>query len=292
MGEIYRSVSVTGTRMLLTQRSERIAKEKREKQETAGATSRQAKKMESREGSGSSPGFDEKVRPGTAENTTGSPKELHSPTESLLQKDLIDIQQKRLEQLEQEKQNLEELLTEQVELAQHAQAELQASVAAEESKGYQVGYEKALEEVNKASQEKVSDLNQAIKLFSEALQSQVGQVDQYAVEMAFAALGRIVGEQQANADFTKAVVTEALTAVRGASKVVVGVSQRDYDVLQGLQKDLASEGQFGDFQLVADPRVRVGGCLIETGNGAWDARLETQLLRLKDTVEHSLKKHQ
>lgn len=292
MGEIYRSVSVTGTRMLATQRAERIAKDKTEKatvtdKEPSGSEpSGPAKQKPSQQS------FEKEVLADKTQVQVESASQRQAATDSVLEKDLFDIQQKRLDQLEQEKQALEQSLNEQLEQVKQAQSELKSLAEAQESKGYQAGYQKAVEEVEKQSQKKLAELNQLMALFSDTLDSQVEKVDEYAVEIAFSALGRIVGEQQANAVFTRAVVTEALSAVRGDSKVVVRVSQSDFEVLESIQGDLASGGQFVDFQLVPDPRVSVGGCLIETDNGAWDARLETQLLRLKDSVEQSLKKHQ
>jgi flagellar assembly protein FliH len=280
MGEIYRSVSVTGTRTLLAERAERIAKTGKErKQSGQGGT---VPAVETDDGT---------RRPdemGATAEVTVAPR--GTVNEQLLQEDLLAIQQKHLEQVEQEKLSLEEQLIKLEQELHDAKEKLDKLQAAEESAGYKEGYEKAALEAQKENEGKLAELRQAMALFGETLHAQVKQVDKYAVELAFAALARIVGEQHTNAVFTKAVVQEALLAVRGSSKVVVRVSQSDFDVLKNIQGDLVSAGQFSELQLIADPRVSVGGCLIETENGTWDARLETQLLRLKDTVEQSLKK--
>lgn len=210
-------------------------------------------------------------------------------TEQLLQKDMLAIQEKRVLQLESEKQSLEaQLQTQETEL-DLARRQLDEAAQAEESRGYRNGYERGTAAAAKEYQEKSAALDQAMSLFEDTLSGEVKQVDRYAVELAFAALARVVGDQHANAEFSRVVIEDALEAVRGASTVVVRVSQSDFDALQSVQGDLASAGKFRDLELVADPRVSVGGCLIETDNGSWDARLETQLARLKDTVESSLK---
>lgn len=291
MGEIYRSVSVTGTRTLLTQRADRIAKDKSEKAAIAVKERQEGGQAGVAKQSPGDQSFEKDILDEKTQAPGKSKNQGQPATDGSHEKDLFDIQQKRLDQLEQEKQTLELSLKEQIELLNHAQLELKSLAEAQESKGYQDGYQKAVDEVTKESQGKVAELNQLMSLFSDTLDSQVDKVDEYAIEIAFSALGRIVGEQQANQVFTRAVVTEALAAVRGDSKVVVRVSQSDYDALESISGDLDSGGQFVDFQLVPDPRVSVGGCLIETDNGVWDARLETQLMRLKDSVEQSLKKH-
>ena len=47
---------------------------------------------------------------------------------------------------------------------------------------------------------------------------------------------------------------------------------------------LPKNGDTARLELVADERVELGGCLIETDGGTLDGRLETQLKRLRDTL--------
>lgn len=287
MGEIYRSVSVTGTRTLLAQRVERVVNDKAEKPTVAQNVDREGPRARNKGQSPADKLHDAEASAVVAEQAL---PDSTAVTQQHMQDDLLTIQQRHLDQLEGEKRDLEGQLDNQAEELREATQSLSEWMAAEESRGYAEGHEKAAREVGEQNEQKLAQLGQAMALFDETLHAQVQQVDKYAVELAFAALARIVGEQCSNTVFTKAVVEEALASVKGSSKVVVRISQSDLDVLESIRGDLATAGQFSELQLVADPRVSVGGCLIETDNGTWDARLETQLLRLKDTVEQSLKK--
>jgi flagellar biosynthesis/type III secretory pathway protein FliH len=109
------------------------------------------------------------------------------------------------------------------------------------------------------------------------------------VDIAFAALARLIGDRTGEEGFTRALVAHALSTVRGARKVAVHVSQQDFKVMGRLGEELGADGRFSEIEFVPDPRVTVGGCMIETDTGVWDARLETQLQRLRDAIDSSVK---
>jgi flagellar assembly protein FliH len=81
----------------------------------------------------------------------------------------------------------------------------------------------------------------------------------------------------------QAAVREVMRGVHERERLVVRVSPRDHALLavDGF-KPRNGDGQA--VELLADERVELGGCLIETGGGTLDGRLETQLKRLRDTL--------
>jgi flagellar biosynthesis/type III secretory pathway protein FliH len=172
---------------------------------------------------------------------------------------------------------------------QAATEQTQAQREQEASAGYAAGLRQAQEEVDKERGRLLEDVSQLRKLFSSSLEDRLSKVDEFAVEIAFAALTRIVGEHFGDGTFARAVVLKAVTSVRGAKKVAVHVAQQDLDLIRRLEGELLSTGQISEFEFVPDPRVTVGGCLIETETGVWDARLETQLQRLRDAIDASIR---
>jgi flagellar assembly protein FliH len=78
-------------------------------------------------------------------------------------------------------------------------------------------------------------------------------------------------------------VREAISGVRERERLVVRVSPRDHKLFAG-ENIAPKNGDAGSIELVADERVELGGCLIETSSGTLDGRLETQLQRLCDTL--------
>ena len=96
------------------------------------------------------------------------------------------------------------------------------------------------------------------------------------VEIAFEAIGKILGESLARRDGVQAVVREVIRGVREREHLVVRVSPRDHELLarEGFKP---KNGDAQAIELLADDRVELGGCLIETAGGTLDGRLETQL---------------
>ena len=77
--------------------------------------------------------------------------------------------------------------------------------------------------------------------------------------------------------------------MRGAQKVAVHVAQQDFDLMRKFENEITASGRISEIDFVADPRVTVGGCMIEAETGVWDARLETQLQRLRDAIEAGMR---
>lgn len=280
MGEIYRSASVTGVRRLDDSTTRPVDKRARVPAEEV---------PKSRLGEG-------KATAGqpAAESNAAGPTEALTPAttgagdfERL--RDLSLIQKQRIVQLEEER---EELLKDCSRLADNTVTlEQQLSARSDEEKkaAYEAGLLQAQEELKATEQAVADDLQKMRRLFEDNLQDHLLQIDELAIEIAFAALTRIVGEQFGNPDFTRAVVTRALQGVRDTQKLTVHLSPGDVATMERHKGELPDPGILSDIDYVADPRVTVGGCLIETDAGVWDARLETQLQRLRDAISQSIK---
>ena len=106
-------------------------------------------------------------------------------------------------------------------------------------------------------------------------------LEDMAVAIAFEAVCKVLGKSMATYDGIQALVREAASHVRGSKKVVVRLHKSDLAILKNAG---ALDGQLpsgAKVSWVADKSVDLGGCLIETDVGELDARLETQLERLR-----------
>jgi len=279
MGEIYRSAAVTGLRRLDSNREQQAERRKQKKQNKTGAS---AKAIDSEQARARSAVSEEKPEVAVAPDQEGQVS-LESELDRL--GDLCDVQQKRIEQLEAEKEELLSDLKELVAELQAAKEQTDQQHELETSAGYEAGMAQAQDEIDKERKKLISDTGQLRELFSSNLEEQMQKVDEFAVEIAFAALTRVVGERFGDEAFTRSVVSQAVDSVRGARKVAVHVAQQDYELMSQFADEITASGQISEIEFVADPRVTVGGCMIETETGVWDARLETQLQRLRDAID-------
>ena len=66
--------------------------------------------------------------------------------------------------------------------------------------------------------------------------------------------------------------------------MLVKVAPQDFELLNARRRELLEDGSASEVELVADEQVKWGGCVLEGTSGNLDARLETQLQRLRDTL--------
>jgi type III secretion protein L len=94
------------------------------------------------------------------------------------------------------------------------------------------------------------------------------------VKIAEKILGReLKGDRKAVVD----IVANALRQARRNEMITVRVNPADLPVIEEHGQKLQRTGREQFLDIVPDPKVAVGGCVIESESGAIDAQLETQL---------------
>jgi type III secretion protein L len=132
---------------------------------------------------------------------------------------------------------------------------------------YEEGHEAALAELNHV-------LLEAHERRDAALAGAERDVLRLAVKLA----EKIIGREIERDDATLAdLVSAALRHVRQQEALTVRVNPADLPRVQAHRDRLDPAGRARFIDLVADPRVGHGGCIIEGESGTVDARLDTQL---------------
>jgi type III secretion protein L len=80
------------------------------------------------------------------------------------------------------------------------------------------------------------------------------------------------------------IVANALRNAKRQDKLTIRVSQKDYSTVQEKFVELSQSSRTSYVDIVPDPRVTLGGCIIESEVGTIDARLETQLRVLEKAL--------
>ncbi len=104
------------------------------------------------------------------------------------------------------------------------------------------------------------------------------------VAIAFEAVVKILGDRTVARQMVHAIVKKSLASDQQVGALIVRVSPADYKLLVGELESLQRQGVEGEFRVVEDARVQLGGCLLETDRGVLDARLETQMERLRKAL--------
>jgi flagellar assembly protein FliH len=102
-----------------------------------------------------------------------------------------------------------------------------------------------------------------------------------------AVLEKLLGPAMTSELGVVASVSEVLATVTPGSPIRIGVHRDDAQWIVAVREQLEAALGTTEFQVVADERVQLGGCLIEGDHGMVDGRLEMQLDGLRATLlEH------
>ena len=169
-----------------------------------------------------------------------------------------------------------------------AQAEITLLKAEEESKeiykkAYETGFKNGQSQGKEKSVEELQDLLSYIKDLGQAIASaqeeSIVSAKESIGKLALAVAGKIVKREiQINKDVVLGIVSESLEAIKGVKDIKVRVSAEDIDnVKEHKSILLQAADNIPDFELIEDPRIEQGGCIIETEFGILDARIDSQL---------------
>jgi flagellar assembly protein FliH len=156
------------------------------------------------------------------------------------------------------------------------EAELAELRAEAERRGYAAGHEKGEADARRELQSRIERFQGMAEQLAEARAGVLAEAEDGVVELAFAALCRILGEQAASREGVLAMVARCTAGAREREQVGVRLHPDDFALLG---EATAHQARFSP-----DPGIALGGCIVDSSTGALDARLETQLARLAETL--------
>jgi flagellar biosynthesis/type III secretory pathway protein FliH len=149
-------------------------------------------------------------------------------------------------------------------------------------KGYQDGHNKGLEEASRVLRQFDKAINDCITqreaILEEARQGVLEMVMQISRKVTFDAV-------RVDPESTVAMINGVIDHLVDRSKLKIKVAHDHLPIVeQNIDRFLKGSAIIKEITIEADPRVRAGGCLIETPSGDIDARLESQLEVVEDTI--------
>jgi flagellar assembly protein FliH len=168
--------------------------------------------------------------------------------------------------------------------AEAEQRQLDAEKAAYE-RGCRDG-EKALSEQLLLQRNELLELHQGVV---DSLRTTVPQLvretEGALIDLAMEAAKRVVANAPISREAIEAVVREALTQIEDTAEISVHVHADDLALLRK-HKSPILEGlpETGPIRFVASPEVTRGGCIVHTRFGLLDARRETKLEQLRQSL--------
>lgn len=154
------------------------------------------------------------------------------------------------------------------------------------AQGYDAGFQQGQTDATRHLEQRSKALADVVASLESAVDQQISDIDELAAELGFAAFIRLVGNHFGDEKFVQALVKNALDEAGDVATVNVHVSDADLATINKVfqQDDSTQVKASRKLTFCADPRVQLGGCILESASGNWDARLETQIKRLKEAI--------
>jgi flagellar assembly protein FliH len=160
-----------------------------------------------------------------------------------------------------------------------------AQAQAEYERGRREG-EKALSEQLIRQRGELTELqNGVLNSLRNAVSHVTRECEGAMIALALEIAGKLVGDLPISSELVEAAVREALTSVEQGSNLTVLLNPMDYELLQQANAPVLLTDVGGErLKFQTSPQVTRGGCLVQTHFGVIDARRETKLEALKQSL--------
>lgn len=154
-------------------------------------------------------------------------------------------------------------------------------------KGFAQGEKDGLELGNKKSLKIIENIENLLTEVSKIKKSIIKHYEREILEIIFAIAEKVV-RCQLNSDdkIIKDAVLEALNLAVEKSKLILKINPEDLDYIEKLRPEIFTEfKEIKSITVTPDPSVTRGGCFLETPYGDVDARIETRLEKIYQSLE-------
>lgn len=196
------------------------------------------------------------------------------PTEPQRPLDLEAVEQWLKEQGNAERRRIAELVSHELE-----QVYAQARAA-----GAEQGRLEAIARVKSESAGSLEQLAQLAAAAETAFEREAAQLAGQCADIVVEAITRIAGPALASREAALGIVLALLARVKDEREIVIRAAAADVEFLQSQKQALTAASGGRNVVIVADQRVSLGGCIVESKLGSLDGRLETQLAELFSSI--------
>lgn len=202
-----------------------------------------------------------------------------------------DLERQARSLLDQARAQARRILAEAEQQARRRATQLEQEAAPRgREKGRREAFEQAREEAARVTREEArqdcAKLSQALTAglaaFDQNKRRLLAMAESGVLELALAIARRVCKHDVgASSDAARANATALLEMVKHESDLALHLNPADHETLRtAVPELLASANRLGHVELVSDPAVERGGCLLQSRHGTIDATLETQLDRV------------
>ncbi|MBB3063493.1 FliH/SctL family protein [Microbulbifer rhizosphaerae] len=195
----------------------------------------------------------------------------------------LERQSKEIENLNEINKSLTNKLSSLNETLNNAQVEAKNT-------GYSEGWESAKNkcemEYRLTAENLQGEVQAQLSVLRAVSEANWSKISEFAAEIGFEIACKLIGEEYCKANGLLAILVHSIKAVMEKQTLTIRLAPQDISRLDSIKEELkVILGR--NISVVSDPAVVFGGAIIECECGRWDARLDKQLLLLKETLEYS-----
>ncbi|WKC79696.1 flagellar assembly protein FliH [Borreliella tanukii] len=162
--------------------------------------------------------------------------------------------------------------------------DLEIATAKGRQEGYSKGYESGFEDFDKVMRKLHSIIASLIAERKGILESSSGQIVSLVMQIAIKVIKRITDSQK---DIVLENVNEVLKRVKDKTQITIRVNLDDLDIVRHKKSDFISRFDvIENLEIIEDPNIGKGGCIIETNFGEIDARISSQLDKIEEKFKN------
>lgn len=170
------------------------------------------------------------------------------------------------------------------EVALELAPEIAAEYAASRTQGWQEGRDEAKAKAGAEREAQAATITQLAMELRSVEERHAAALAASCAEIVLEVLKKIAGPALATPEAVEGAVTQILQRVKDATEVVIRVRPAELETLELARPALVQALGDARVSLVADQRVQLGGCIVESKLGTLDGRLEVQLAELCETI--------
>lgn len=171
---------------------------------------------------------------------------------------------------------------------EEVQVEVQGAYDRGFSDGKQVASALYDTEMNKL-REWVKNLDTAMMELREQYSQQIESLESVAVQLAMTATEHILGQEiHENTQLAVHQVKKAIAEIHGIRDIRVRIHPSSFEALTDAKSSLVEgSGSVQSIEIISDPAVESGGCILETAIGTVDAQFRTQMRLVRAAMEEA-----
>lgn len=152
------------------------------------------------------------------------------------------------------------------------------------TEGHRAGEAVAQEKVQAATRASLQHMSAIAAAAETRFQDEVPVLMEACADIVTTAFTKLAGARLVTRDAAIGAVEQVLARVKEGRELTIRVNNADVAALNDVVDDLTEAFAGRKVQVVADARIELGGCIVESKHGALDGRFESQLRELFETL--------